>query len=36
MNNKIKIKHKIDEIFKLLNLNKKIQKIFTAKKKINE
>ena len=33
---KIKSKHKIDEIFKLLNLNSKIQKMFTTKKKINE
>ena len=33
---KIKSKHKIDEILKLLNLNSKIQKMFTTKKKINE
>ena len=33
---KIKSKHKIDEIFELLNLNSKIQKILIAKKKINE
>ena len=33
---KIKSKHIIDEIFKLLDLNNKIQKIFTKKKKINE
>ena len=30
------MQHKIDEIFKLLNLNNKIEKIFTIKKKINE
>ena len=33
---KIKSKHKIGEIFKLLYLKNKKQKIFTKKKKINE
>ena len=32
---KIKSKHKIDEISKLLNLISKIQKIFVTKKKID-
>ena len=33
---KIKSKHKIDEILKLLYFKSKIQKVFTTKKKINE
>jgi hypothetical protein len=33
---KIKSKHIIDEILKLVYLNSKIPKIFTKKKKINE